>query len=240
MVPIIRSEWLKLRRSKVWLLLFFSPLLAGLIGATASMTPDVDPWVFLQATVFYTHALLFLPLLTGVFSAFVCRYEHIHGGWKQLLAMPVHRSGVYLVKLLAVMGLLAVVQLLTVVSLLAAGMIEGVETPFPWGAVLLHVAAGWAACLPLAALQLAVSTAWASFAAPLSVNVIFTLPNMLVANSNDYGPFYPWAQPVLAMLPDRLGAGTFLVPTDTLLAVVLGSFAVFLAGGLLYFTRRTI
>lgn len=136
---------------------------------------------------FYTHALLLLPLLTGVFSAFICRYEHIHGGWKQLLALPVSRSSVYLVKLIVVMWLLAAVQLLTAASLYAAGLIQGVEESFPWSSVLINIAAGWAACLPLAALQLAVSTAWSSFAAPLAVNVIFTLPNLLVAHSRDYG-----------------------------------------------------
>ncbi|WP_028559166.1 ABC transporter permease [Paenibacillus pinihumi] len=240
MTSILRSEWLKLRRSKMWLLLFVSPLIAGLSGSMISMPADLPPWLYLQTTVFYTHALLLLPLLTGVFSAFICRYEHIHGGWKQLLALPVSRSSVYLVKLIVVMWLLAAVQLLTAASLYAAGLIQGVEESFPWSSVLINIAAGWAACLPLAALQLAVSTAWSSFAAPLAVNVIFTLPNLLVAHSRDYGPFYPWVQPLLAMMPGHLEIGAFMVPPQTLFTVVLVSFAIFLAGGLAYFTRRAI
>jgi hypothetical protein len=105
----------------------------------------------------------------------------------------------------------------------------------------MSVLGGWIACLPLAALQMAVSSAWSSFAAPMALNVVFTFPNILVANSADYGPYYPWVQPLLAMVPrTKESFGAFNVPAETLFLVILGSFVLFLAGGLIYFQRKAV
>ena len=68
--------------------------------------------------------------------------------------------------------LLAVVQLLFMGAVLGAGLIHKVDAPIPWEMLLRCLLGGWVACLPLAALQLGVSTAWSSFAAPLALNVV--------------------------------------------------------------------
>jgi lantibiotic transport system permease protein len=246
MLRLISSEWLKIRRSILWLLALASPLLAalgGLIDGVPEGGGGVESaeWIAALGLMSVLHALLFLPLLTGIFAAMLCRYEHIGGGWKQLLALPVSRTQVYGVKLLFIMSLLAVTQAIFLATLLAVGLALGFEGPIPWEIIAGSVVGGWLACLPLAALQLAVSVAWASFAAPLAINVIFTLPNLLIANSETYGPFYPWAQPLLAMMPHgEFGYGAFQLSAVTLFGVILGSFAVFLLGGWAYWMRKAI
>lgn len=241
MSRIFSSELLKLRKSPIWLLVLVSPVIAALIGLLGRLLDAGNDWAMLLSQMALLHALLFMPLLAGVFSAFVCRYEHAGGGWKQLLALPVSRSSVYLAKFALVLGLLAITQLLFVAALLAVGAIRGFSAPIPWGTIWTSALGGWIACMPLAALQLAVSVAWSSFAAPLAVNVIFTLPNMLVANSETYGPYYPWAQPLLAMLPaSDQSFGAFNVPALTLFVVIFGSFALFFALGLGYFMRKAV
>lgn len=244
MVKLIRSEWLKLRRTVLWLLALVSPALAGLIGLFAfsgGTDGSRSAWIEALAVMTVLHAVLFLPLLTGVFAALVCRYEHVGGGWKQLLALPVTRTQIYVVKGLYVLLLLALTQLLFLTAYLAIGALLGFDGPPPWGVVLRSVFGGWAACLPLAALQLAVSTMWSNFGVPLAVNVIFTLPNMMIINSEKYGPWYPWAQPALAMLPrEDYGFGAFNVPPETLLYVIGGSFVLFAAAGWLYFIRKPV
>lgn len=246
MIRLIHAEWFKIRRSILWVLAVISPLLAAGAGMMdgittgASDASSTERWVTALAIMSVLHALLFLPLLSGVYAAVLCRYEHIGGGWKQLLSLPVSRTQLYVVKLLYILLLLAVTQLLFLGALLALGLALDFGGPIPWEIIGGSVAGGWLACLPLAALQLAVSTAWPSFAAPLAVNVILTLPNMMVANSLDYGPYYPWAQPVLAMAPfGAYGYGAFNISSFTLYGVVLGSFLVFLAAGWLYFTRKS-
>ncbi|HEY2493083.1 MAG TPA: ABC transporter permease [Paenibacillus sp.] len=76
LVNILGSEWLKVRKSNIWLLVFVSPILSSLLGFFTMKEDGYDYWFMLLSTMVLLHALLFLPLLTGVFGAFVCRYEH--------------------------------------------------------------------------------------------------------------------------------------------------------------------
>lgn len=241
MIGMIRSEWIKLKRSVVWLLAAVSPLIVAVIGMVELEKEADFPWVEVLSIASALHAMLFLPLLVGIFAALVCRYEHVGGGWKQMLSLPVSRKQVYAVKLGMVMLLIAVTQLLLLLFLLLLGYMKGFGGDIPWSLLLGSMLGGWVACLPLAALQLFVSIAFHSFAAPLAVNVILTLPNILIVNSSQYGPYYPWAQPMLAMLPrEDYGFGAFNLSMETLFIVVLGSFCVFGIAGWMYFRRKSV
>ena len=241
MTRLLRSEFLKLRKSAIWLLIFISPILSLLLGLGVSEIPElgIHQWETTLGMMTVSHAILFLPLLTGIFSSFICRYEHAGGGWKQLLALPVSRKNVYLVKLLVVSFLIALTQLLFVMGLFLIGWIKGYPAEIPWGIIFGSVMGGWIACFPLIALQMFVSVAWSGFAAPLAVNVIFTIPNMLIVNSEKFGPYYPWAQPLLLMMPNSTESfGALNVSAETLLLVILGSFVLFLGTGLGYFMKK--
>lgn len=239
---MIRSEWLKLRKTVIWLLAAVSPLLGAMLGVLDGVTnQDSSAWLEALAMMSVLHGLLFLPLLTGVYSALVCRYEHIGGGWKQMLALPVTRSQVFLVKFGFVVLLLAITQLLFLAAVLLVGLALGFAFPIPWAELLRSVAGGLLASFPLAALQLGVSTAWPNFAAPLAVNVIFTMPNLLIVNSEDYAPFYPWAQPMLAMMPRGENAyGALNVSAETFFIIILGGFVLFMLSGMIYFSKKAV
>lgn len=229
-------------RSYTWLLLIISPVVALLIGVVADAQPDGRiTWQVMLSALSMMHAMLFLPVLSGIFAALICRSEHADGGWKQLLSLPVTRSSVYFAKLTMIMGLLAAVQLLFLLAVLGMGWYRGAEGSVPWQLLLSSLFGGWFACMPLAALQLAVSQGWSSFGAPLALNVSLTLPNMLIANSATYGPYYPWVQPLLAMSPfteDKFGA--FNLPLESLMLLVSGSLLLFLSGGLILFWRKAV
>lgn len=242
MGKLFRSEFLKLRKSSIWMLIFISPILSLLLGlADLSEIPDVGKhqWTATLGMMTVSHAILFLPLLTGIFSSFICRYEHAGGGWKQLLSLPVTRTNVYIVKVFIVSFLIAATQILFLAGLFFIGWMKGYPADIPWGTISTSVIGGWVACLPLIALQMFVSVAWSSFAAPLAVNVIFTIPNMLIVNSEIFGPYYPWAQPFLMMMPNSAeNFGALNVSTETLFIVIVGSFVLFIASGLGYFMRK--
>ncbi|MUT66103.1 ABC transporter permease [Paenibacillus sp. NEAU-GSW1] len=237
------SERLKLAKSPIWLIVLISPLLSLLIGLFTNLeeVPLEEQGRVLLSSMASLHAMLLMPIITGILSAFVCRYEHAGGGWKQLLSLPVSRTSLYLAKLTVVALLLLGSQLLFAGAAVVAFQYQGIPGGLPWGLILSSALSGWVACFPLAALQLWASTMWSSFAAPLAVNVMLTLPNILIVNSAKYGPFYPWAQPMLLMLSNgTMDFGSFTVPFSTLLLTVGGSFAVFLLGGLIYFRRKEI
>lgn len=240
---LLASERLKLARSPIWLLVLVSPLIALATGLLSSLD-DVEPenrYMILQSAVYMMHAILLLPILTGIFASFVCRFEHNGGGWKSLLSLPVSRSGLYAAKFVVVALLLAATQLLTLAALIISVEFQGIEGGVDWGVAIPATASGWIACLPLAALQLWASIGWSSFAAPLAINVGFTLPNLLIVNSATYGPFYPWAQPSLAMLSSgSMDYGAFTLPLENILITVTGSFVIFLIGGLLHMKRKEI
>ncbi|WMT41151.1 ABC transporter permease [Paenibacillus sp. D2_2] len=238
---ILSSELLKMSKSRLWLILIVSPILACLIGLFANLPKGQLAWPMLIAAMVMLHGLLILPIITGVISSSICRYEHNGGGWKQLLTMPVSRTSVYFAKLSIVAGLLAFCQLLMLGAFLIAGAFHGILGDIPWATLATSLIGGWVACLPLATLQLGVSLGWASFAAPLALNVSLTIPNMLIVNSATYAPFYPWAQPLLAMMPTgQREFGAFNLPLESLMITVVGSLIVFMLVGLISFQRREI
>ena len=244
MGKLFQSEFLKLRKSSIWMLIFVSPILSLLLGLSElSEIPDFKQhqWTATLGMMTISHAILFLPLLTGIFSSFVCRYEHVGGGWKQLLSLPVSRKNVYLVKILIVSLLIAATQILFIMGLFLIGWIKGFPADIPWGTISTSVIGGWIACLPLITLQMFVSVAWSSFAAPLAVNVIFTIPNMLIVNSERFAPYYPWAQPFEMMMSNSVESfGALNVSPITLFTVILGSFVLFLGTGFVYFLRKEV
>ncbi|WP_405168891.1 ABC transporter permease [Paenibacillus sp. FSL H3-0286] len=238
---VLSSERLKMSKSYVWLLVIGSPVLSLVPGLLSDNQGEKMSWELLLSVMSMMHALLFLPVLSGIFAALICRYEHHDGGWKLLLSLPVTRLSVYLSKYVMIIGLLAAVQVTFLVMVLGMGLFRGAPDPIPWELLLKSVFGGFVACLPLAALQLAISQSWSSFGAPLALNVSLTIPNILIANSSTYGPYYPWVQPLLAMSPyGDDGFGAFNLPLETLIMIVGGSLIVFFAAGLISFYRKAV
>lgn len=205
---LLNIEWIKTRRSKLWLLVAMGPII-GVCFALANFhanyntfmnDPGDNGWIeaWTQVQIFYSP--LIYPIIAGVYAALICRHEHIGGGWKQLLALPVKRTNVFLAKLALVCILLALTQGLLLVAYIAGGLITNIQDPLPIFTLIGYAFKGWIAVLPLAAIQMSFSMIWQSFSAPLAINMGLSLPALLIANSS-FGQFYPWAQPMLAMSP---------------------------------------
>ncbi|RAK15652.1 hypothetical protein B0I26_11913 [Anoxybacillus vitaminiphilus] len=237
LISIIQSEWYKLRKSKIMSMIFAGPLLGLFIGLTSNfMNVDVEinDWYKTLFLMNLTYALL------GVLAGLICRYEHQAGGWKQLLAMPVTRGRVFIAKYTLLMIIVLVIQLLYLGAIFIVGMVKGYTDPFPMVIVWKAILGGWIATFPLVALQLWMSIMWKSFAAPFTVNVVFTLPTILAVNSDRFGPYYPWAQPFSMMYVDGQTDSVFFVPWEQVLTVVGGSFVLFFLAGFLYFQRKSV
>lgn len=232
------TEWKKLRTSSIWIPVLVAPILTFLIGVMISKHGGkMTSWLSIYNATTFIYAILFLPMLVGILASLCCRNEHLTGGWKQLLALPVKRSTVYIVKLFYVLIYLALAQILVLLGVLLIGfMLFHIQTAIPWGHFAKDFIGGWVAAIPLAALQLWVATWWKSFGAPFALNIILTIPGMAVAHSHTYGPIYPWTQPMLAMLNDQHGS-LLNMTNETLLTIIISGI-VFLTIGLLHFTKR--
>ncbi|WP_169713732.1 ABC transporter permease [Paludifilum halophilum] len=236
---ICSAEWKKTQWWLVGVLAMAGPALGVLAGNTVTLQHSgMDDWTSMFAMTVQQYGWLFFPIIVGVFAALVCRYEHVNGGWKHLLALPVSRTHVYLAKGLMVAFCIALCQLALLLFFVAAGQVKGLDGDIPWGMFLQSVSAGWVAALPLAALQLWVSFVWRSFGVPLAINVIFTLPSIFALNSETFAPYYPWAQPVQAMIPAE--NGMFQIRTETLTFVIISGFLLAAVGGWQHFLRREV
>lgn len=241
---IMRSEWFKLQKSKVSSIIMLGPALGFIMGYLNNeplQAQQINGWFIMFMYNSLVYGLLFLPLMTGVLAGTICRYEHQAGGWKQLLSMPVTRNKAFIAKYLILILLVLLIQFLYLSAMFVAGMIKGIPDPFPIEIALKSILGGWIATFPLLALQLWMSIIWKSFAAPFTVNVIFTLPSIMAVNSETFGPIYPWAQPFLIMhnFTDNMDT-LFYVPTEQVLTIVGGSFLLFFLGGLIYFRRKEL
>ncbi|WP_341302485.1 ABC transporter permease [Lysinibacillus sp. FSL H8-0500] len=242
MLAILQSEWFKLRKSKITTILPVGPLVALIIGISIDlqMEDGLTKWFFAIAFMNFTYALLFLPLITGVLAGSICRYEHQAGGWKQLLALPLSRGKIFIAKYVLLILLVLVIQVLYLAAIYTVGTVRGFTAPFPLEIIWKSILGGWIATFPLIALQLWLSVAFKSFAAPFAINVIFTLPTILAINSEKIAPYYPWAQPFSMMYIGGDIDDIFFIPWEQLLTVVGGSFLLFFIGGYIYFQRKAV
>ncbi|MCL6626793.1 MAG: ABC transporter permease [Alicyclobacillus shizuokensis] len=240
---MLLCEWKKLRTSSIWIPVLVAPLLTILVGVVRSrqdlgIAGNGKSWLSIYYEIVRIHAIVLLPMLAGILASLCCRIEHLAGGWKQLLALPVRRTAVYVTKFFYVLLFLALVQGLVLLGVLVDGLVFlHIQAPIPWTLLNKGFIGGWIATIPLAALQLWVSSWWKSFGAPFALNIIFTIPAMAVANSSIYAPIYPWAQPMLAMLPGH--QGTLNITTETAMTITIAGI-VFIIGGWVHFTRRDI
>lgn len=242
LLRLLNVEWIKLKNSKIWLIILASPCLASIIGFFPYFRADVNEWILLSTQMILVHSALFLPLLTGVLGAILCSHEHSHGGWKQLLALPVSRVQVYLAKYITIVILLLCTQVLFLIFIWLTGTVQGFTSQFPLVSLVLSIVIGWLSCLPLAALQLGLATSFTSFAAPSVINVMLTLPSILLANSKILGPLYPWSHPMLGMtqmFSASLGGDAgFLANVSSFYITLILSLVIFLTIGTLYFYKK--
>ncbi|PKQ20728.1 MAG: hypothetical protein CVT66_03215 [Actinobacteria bacterium HGW-Actinobacteria-6] len=244
MLRMLRVEFMKMQWPLVGLVVLLGPLIAVVLGLNPGAGAGAEAWKLAYGFATVRYAWLFYPLLAGVLAALVCRPEHMGGGWKQLLALPVSRSTVYGAKFFVLVGLLAVANLVFGAVFIVAEMAVGLSAAdIPWSEMGPSLLGGWIAVLPLAAVQLWVSSRWKSFGAALALNVCLTLPAIFAAQSHEIGPWYPWAQPVLAMSglgPSSAKGMALGLSMTTLWVVIGGGLAVALIGGLVTFARADV
>ncbi|MFJ7995146.1 ABC transporter permease [Peribacillus frigoritolerans] len=238
---ILYVERLKLKRSKLWLLYLIGPLLGVSLAYInffknydLFMQPGDNAWIEVWTQVALFMGPFVLPIMVGIYATLVCRNEHVGGGWKQLLALPIKHSEIFLGKFLTVVKMVIITMLILLIFFIGFGYIKGVEVSLPIFTILGFMFRGILACLPLIILQLIISIRAKTFGIPLAVSIVFTLPAIIVA-STPLGQIYPWTQPMLAMSPEDESPiqSYFLFYT-----LVIGTFIVFLIYGLRSFTKQ--
>lgn len=237
---VFRSEVYKVIKSKVWLALFIGPLFCWFIGNYyTGLSGNEYSWMDIYSRMTGVYGLYLLPLLTGLITAFICRYEHDKNMWKQYLTGPVKRWHVYLMKFLTALGVIGISQAMILSTLYIIQAMHSVSEQIPVEEILISLGSGWIATIPLVAVQLWVTSIWKSFAAPMVINSVLTIPNIVIAGQPDIAIFYPWAQPLLAMVIESGDSSGFAhIDPFMIMTVTFVSGLVFLLGGLTTFSKK--
>ncbi|MEK4177734.1 ABC transporter permease [Aeribacillus sp. FSL K6-1305] len=238
---ILSVELLKTKRSVLWALALLVPSLSIFLGvgnflvnAREFIGPDDNLWVEAWSQVVIFYGMIFLPTLVGIYAVTICRFDHLTGGWKQILSFPISRIKLYFAKLFILYLLLAVTQLSLVGQYIFIGHIVDLSGTFVLKDFVLYGLFGWLASLPLASLQLWLAFNWRSFGLPLTVNIALTIPVLMVSQT-PYAFYYPWAQPSMMMSP---AYELFRPSYEELFAVFSVLLILFTTLGLLHFRRK--
>ncbi|MBO4240288.1 ABC transporter permease [Pseudonocardia alni] len=170
MGPVV-AELIKIRRSLAWVVVVALPLLAVLTGTVttvASGRPLEDGWPTLWLRTVVFHGLLPQTVALSVLASLVWRVEHRPGNRNALRCSGVGSRATVVGKLTVLALLAAAMQLVLVGATVACGtLVFGLPGPPPARFALVS-AVVVVACLPVLAVQSALSMLWPSFAAPVA------------------------------------------------------------------------
>ncbi|MFJ7952614.1 ABC transporter permease [Lysinibacillus sp. NPDC096418] len=204
-MDLFQIELMKLKRQRIWILVLIVPILGAFLGSfnyTSSLDilskSGINEWYQLWNQVTFFYGLFLFPILSGLYAIFLCRADHLTGGWKQLFSLPVKRGGIFLSKLFLLVLLLLITQMMHLVFFRIAGSLIGLQEHMNINFFLKATINGWIAIFPVAAFQLILAIKTKSFMFSLSLNVLCTFFSlvMMILNLEQY---YPWTLPSIAM-----------------------------------------
>ncbi|MGJ0184974.1 ABC transporter permease [Corynebacterium glyciniphilum] len=120
---------------------------------------------------FYGMAILSVGI--GVLASLVWRVEHRNGNWNTLMASPVPTSQILLGKTTAIVLLATAMQVVFVIAVVISGKLHGLDGMLP-GQYMVTSVLVVVACIPVAALQSALSAFLRSFAVPVAIALVLT------------------------------------------------------------------
>ncbi|MBW4085310.1 ABC transporter permease [Paenibacillus sp. S150] len=213
------ADWLKIRGKGLWFLVFLGPVgLLAMQGLNFGIRYDyltrqyqADLWGGLL-----NNLAGFVPVAMYLGGTLICsllaNVEHQMSSWKQLLALPVSRTSVFMAKLLLCLLLLAVSCLILSAGTAGLGLLLGFGSqPVPYSVVLRIGFASYAAALPVIALQLWLSLSSRNQTLPVSLGIALSLLSLFSMYLSEWIPL-TW--PALAWSASRpwlfSGAGLLL------------------------------
>jgi hypothetical protein len=229
-----KAECLKIRRKGFWFLAVLGPF--GVVALQAVnyglrkdylLAQSEDDWGYYLANV-GAFTPLALVLGIAILTSFLASIENETNAWKQLMALPVSKAGVYLAKFAVLACLLLVSSALLAGFALAHGLFLDLGGAVPYGDLFRRSFYPFFAALPILALQLWAATVSQNQATPITVGVLGVI---LTLTAHDLPDWMIWKWPTL-----RNGWDEPLF--SALLGIAAGSLLVL--AGMADFARRDV
>ncbi|URZ05178.1 ABC transporter permease [Clostridium felsineum] len=194
-MELFKVELVKIKRMSVYQLAVLSPLLSIIIGARSygfmkTKVAKVNPWQVMGTIAPITFVGMLLPILIIYVTMTIGRMENANNGWKQLLAMPVKRSKVYLTKYFLVLSVIIVALIAYLIEYILGAYFLGAKGMIPTE-VIVKMIYIFIAIQPFTALLFLLSNKFNSVIIPLGVGMITVLSSLIIVQSS-YWKYAPW------------------------------------------------
>ncbi|WJE55637.1 ABC transporter permease (plasmid) [Bacillus cereus] len=186
MIAALRSELLKLKRKKLFLVVFLIQSLAllWLFAIVSQEKKEFLNWESLLSRVSMINAL-FLPIMIATITSRIIDFENKGNTWKLLCAIPTSRHLVYITKIIFSLFFLVYAGIISISVIILIGKIFNFESGIP---VILLLKYGYftiIGCIPMVILQL-----WISLVVK---NQVFALTAGVIGSFLGYfGQMFPW------------------------------------------------
>lgn len=205
---VLEAERLKMKHSPIWLAFLLLPVIPAVLGTLnywANREILQSQWYSLwtQHTLFSCY--FFLPVLLGIYCAWLWRLEHQQHNWNLVLTAPVPVLYLYGAKLLIIGGLLLLTQLWIGLLFFLSGSLCGMAASFPLAAVLNWLACGWLGGMVICTVQLLLSLLVRSFAVPVGISLLGGMA-ALAATAKGWGVYFPYALMAIGMRANNADA----------------------------------
>lgn len=217
LLRLLKAERMKLKRSPIWLAFLIMPIVPALLG-TLNYLGNIEilqsEWYSLwtQHTLFTCY--FFLPVMIGIYCAYIMRLEHNHNNWNKVLTMPQSRTAVFLSKLITASFMVFISELWIGILFIISGFAAGMANP-PYMQIAVWCLFGTLGGIVIAAIQLLLSLFIKSFALPVGISFAGGLSGLLflAKNMGHIAPYSLMAYGMNSNSPQKIiesGYGSFV------------------------------
>ena len=253
-INCFQSEWLKTKRSLAfWMVLiggFFTPsiiIVARLVNykGLGTLYSSEDSWNRHWRTSWESVAIFFLPLGAILSTSLITQIEYKNNTWKQLHALPLSMTTIFVAKLAVILVLMLEFFVLFNVGIYLSGVlpyliVSGVPAPaqaIPYDYFLRENALFFIDCLPIVALQYLISLRFSNFLVPVGLGFLFWVGSIGML-SWKYGYVLPYTYPMYNYLKSSVQTKA-VTPDVNIHLMAIAYFAVFtVASYVLYITKE--
>ncbi len=192
---LLKTEKMKLKHSPVWAVFLIMPVIPAFLG-TINYMGNLEilqsEWYSLwtQHTLFTSY--FFLPVMIGVYCAYIMWLEHSNQNWNKILTMPASRQLVFLSKLITVSIMILLSEIWIAALFIVSGKIIGMNAEPPYQDLVVWCLFGTLGGVVMASIQLFLSICIKSFALPVGISFAGGLSG-LVFLAKDLGHIWPYS-----------------------------------------------
>ena len=191
---LLKAERMKLKRSPIWLAFLIMPIIPALLGTLNYLNNKeilTSEWFSLwtQHTLFTDY--FFLPIMLGVYCAYIMRLEHANHNWNKVFTMPVSKRMVFISKLITAAAMLLISEIWIGALFVISGHIVGFANP-PWGTIAIWCAFGTLGGMVMVSVQILLSMFIRSFALPVGISFAGGLSGLVFLAKN-LGHIWPYS-----------------------------------------------